>query len=356
MMTYTILAIAVVLFCLGLAGTHYEKQAARHDFERLRPPGKRIRVGDHALYMLAMGDRRPGQPLVVLESGHGDWSRVWAGVQPAIAEFARVIAYDRAGFGWSDPGPRPRTPLRIVTELHELLEQAGEQPPYLLVGHSMGAPFSRLFFNHYPQEVAGMVWVDSAHEELPRYIPFWKSAMANFLFLVQVGALLSRLGIVRLAGRRLILASYPSVRDPQAQATLVAQTAPPKLFDTLIDETRQMVKAKNWSDTPAGLGDLPVISIEVQYPVEAPPRYPLKQWAEFRAGWQAIHESLHHLSTNMHHIPANTGHVVMAEQPRLVIDAVREMLEMTTVRKSQPSFADPGTACSSSTKLSEIEE
>lgn len=351
-MTYTLLGLTVLLFSLGLAGYHYEKRAARRDFERLQPPGRRIRVGDHALYLLAMGNRRPGHPLVILESGHGDWSRVWAKVQPGIAEYSRVVAYDRAGFGWSDPGPRPRTPLRIVTELHELLEQAGEQPPYLLVGHSMGGPLSRLFFSRYPQEVAGMVWVDSAHEDLPRYIPFWKSAMVNFLIFIRLAALLSRLGVVRLAGRRLILAAYPSVRDPQAQAELVAQTVPPKLFDTLIDETRQMVQSQNWSDAPTSLGDLPVTSIEVQYPSEAPPRYPPKQWAEFRAGWQAIHQDLSNLSTSLRRIPALTGHVVMAEQPHLVIQAVREMLEKVAVTKPQAPFASSGAVGSSSTGLS----
>ena len=355
-MIYIILALAILLFCLGLAGYLYEKQAARHDFERLRPPGRRIQVGDHALYLLAMGDRRPGQPLVVLESGHGDWSRAWGKVQPAIAEFARVVSYDRAGFGWSDSGPRPRTPLQIITELHELLEKAGERPPYLLVGHSMGGPFSRLFFSRYPQEVAGMVWVDSAHEELPRYIPFWKSAMVNFLIFIQLAALLARLGFVRLAGRRLILSAFPSVRDPQAQAVLVAQTAPPKFFDALIDETRQMVQTKNWSHAPASLGELPVISIEAQYPSKAPPRYPPKQWAEFRAGWQAIHQDLSNISTNLRRIPAPTGHVVMAEQPLLVIQATREMLDLLTVSKPQPPFASPGTGSSSSTRLSITQE
>ncbi len=315
------------LALLGMAGYRYEKRAAQRDFERLQPPGRRIQVGDHRLYLLAMGERLPGQPLVVLESGHGDWSRVWARVQPEIAGFARVVSYDRAGFGWSDSGPQPRTPLQIVTELHSLLEQAGEQPPYLLVGHSMGGPFSRLFYSLYPQEVAGMVWVDSAHEDLPRYIPFWKSAMTNFLILVGLGAALARLGLVRLVGRRLILAAYPSVRDPQAQAILVAQSTPPRFFDTLIDETREMVRKENWSRAPSTLGNLPVISIEVQYPPQPPPRYPPKLWAEFRSGWKTIHQDLICLSTDLQRIPAYTGHVVMAEQPEMVIQSVREMLK-----------------------------
>lgn len=326
MVNFFLLFIPLGLIMLGLAGYRYEKRAAQRDFDHLHPPGRRIRVGNHSLYLLAMGERTPGQPLVVLESGHGDWSRVWARVQPEIAGFARVVSYDRAGFGWSDSGPHPRTPLQVVTELRELLEQVGEQPPYLLVGHSMGAPFSRLFYSLYPQEVAGMVWVDSAHEDLPHYISFWKPAMTNFLILVRLARILASLGIIRLAGRRLILAAYPSVRDPQAQAVLVAQSAPPRFYDTLIDETREMVRARNWSRAPSTLGNLPVISIEVQYPPQSPPRYPQKLWAEFRAGWQVIHQDLSCLSTDLQRIPAHTGHVVMAERPELVIQSVREML------------------------------
>jgi pimeloyl-ACP methyl ester carboxylesterase len=330
-MAFLLSAVLMLLLLLGYLGYRYEKRAGRSDFERLSPPGMRIQVGRHCLYILAMGERQPGQPLVVLEAGHGDWSRVWGAIQPRLAEFARVVAYDRAGFGWSDPGPVPRTPLRVVAELRELLERAGEPPPYLLVGHSMGGPFTRLFYSLYSQDVAGMVWVDSAHEELPRFMPFWKAALRCFLILARLGALLSRLGLVRLAGQPLMRAAYPSTRDPLGQAAMFAQVAPPKFFNAMIDETLQMFRSESWSHTMASLGDLPVTSIEAQYPPGSPPGYPPRQWAEFLAGWRAIHEDLSRLSTHIRRVPAPTGHMVMFEQPELVVQSVRELLnELST--------------------------
>jgi pimeloyl-ACP methyl ester carboxylesterase len=95
----------------------------------------------------------------------------WARVQPAIAQFTRVCSYDRAGYGYSDPGPMPRTSSRIASELHEALRSAGEKPPYLLVGHSFGGYNVRVFNGDYPDEVAGLVLVDSTQEDQYRLLP-----------------------------------------------------------------------------------------------------------------------------------------------------------------------------------------
>lgn len=106
------------------------------------------------------GQVREGQPTVVLVGGLGDGLEVWKPVQSAVGEFARVVAYDRAGLGQSEADSAPLTPQRTATQLHALLQNAGIKPPYVLVGHSLGGPFVRMYTGLYPKEVAGLVYVD----------------------------------------------------------------------------------------------------------------------------------------------------------------------------------------------------
>jgi pimeloyl-ACP methyl ester carboxylesterase len=124
-------------------------------------PGKLIDLGGHRLHVHCTGK---GTPTVVVESGLGDYSFDWILVQNKVAAFTRICTYDRAGYAWSDPGPKPRTFSQINLELHDALAKLGEHAPFLMVGHSYGGPVARNFALTYPQDVAGMVFVDAAHE------------------------------------------------------------------------------------------------------------------------------------------------------------------------------------------------
>lgn len=118
---------------------------------------KRVDVGGHQLRIKCIGN---GEPTVVLDAGRGDVLEVWVATQPGIAAFTRVCAYDRAGYGSSDPGPLPRDSAQIVSELHTLLENSCLSPPYVLVGHSLGGLHIHLYASNYPEDVAGLVFVD----------------------------------------------------------------------------------------------------------------------------------------------------------------------------------------------------
>ncbi|HEX4299437.1 MAG TPA: alpha/beta hydrolase [Gammaproteobacteria bacterium] len=122
-------------------------------------PGQIVPAGDGArLNMYCLGT---GSPTVVMDSGWGDWAPAWAVVQPRIAQFTRVCSYDRAGAGFSDPGPLPRTSERIAGELHDALRAASIAGPYVLVGHAFGGDHIRAFADLYMQDVAGVVLVDA---------------------------------------------------------------------------------------------------------------------------------------------------------------------------------------------------
>ncbi|MFY9571188.1 MAG: alpha/beta hydrolase [Blastocatellia bacterium] len=128
------------------------------------PPGKLVDMGGWRLHLNCTGVVGASRPTVILEAGVGDFSVEWSLVQPAVARFARVCSYDRAGSAWSDLGPRPRTMRQIVWELHTLLEKAGERGPYVLVGHSWGGMLAQVYTLMYPADVAGLVLVESGHE------------------------------------------------------------------------------------------------------------------------------------------------------------------------------------------------
>jgi pimeloyl-ACP methyl ester carboxylesterase len=128
------------------------------------PPGRLVDVGGFRLHLFCTGSPS-SSPTVVLLHGLGDSSLDWGLVQLEIARFARVCSYDRAGAGWSDPGPSPRGPLTVAKESHSLLLDAKVTGPYVLVAHSWGGLIARVYAAEYPREVAGMVLVDPTHED-----------------------------------------------------------------------------------------------------------------------------------------------------------------------------------------------
>jgi pimeloyl-ACP methyl ester carboxylesterase len=123
--------------------------------------------GGRKLHLNCAGMNNAAGPTVVLEAGAGNGAADWQRVQPEVAKFARVCAYDRAGLGGSDPVSAPRTVVALTEDLHALLTNANVHGPYVLVGHSLGGILARLYASYYPTEVAGMILVDSAHEDEP---------------------------------------------------------------------------------------------------------------------------------------------------------------------------------------------
>jgi pimeloyl-ACP methyl ester carboxylesterase len=126
-----------------------------------KPPGKLVDLGGHRLHVNCTGK---GSPTVVVENGLGDFSFDWMLVQTQVSRFTRICTYDRAGYAWSDPGPKPRTFSQLNLELRDALSKLGDSGPYVLVGHSYGGPVVRNFATTYPRDVAGMVLVDASFE------------------------------------------------------------------------------------------------------------------------------------------------------------------------------------------------
>jgi pimeloyl-ACP methyl ester carboxylesterase len=197
-LTRGLIGLLLLPLALALLGAAYQAIGTALDRRAFPPPGQLVDVGGYRIHLRSMGENQ-GNPTVVLIGCGGCTSANWGWVQPAVARFTQVVAYDRAGFGWSDPGPEPRDALQNVRELHTALGQAGIPGPYVLVGHSYGGALARVYAAQYPDEVVGMVLVDPRHPDQDRRFPPEAQARsqseARMIAMLRV---LARFGVLRL--------------------------------------------------------------------------------------------------------------------------------------------------------------
>ena len=323
-----ILGVSVLLSGLAVAGAAYGPVATARDRRRFPPPGRMVDAGGHRLHLNVMGeDKGGGGPTVVLETGGQSTSPQWALIQPGIAEFARVISYDRAGLGWSEPGPKPRDARTIARELRAALESAGIEGPYVPVGASLGGPYALVFAATYPEESAGVVLVDSVHpdqmERLPAQVVL---AIRAFTVVNRAMPLLARLGIPRLFDvTRVLLAGLPAGLPPEGGAQMRAFSKWPGHWAAVYDEVSV------WDETMAqvrevlgarGLGEKPL------FVLTAPDTPGFRAMKE---PWLEMQRELADLSSNStHHVLGGAGHISLVTNPectREVVGAVREAVE-----------------------------
>jgi len=296
---------------LALAGAGYEAIAARGDAQTYPPPGRLVDIGGYRLHIQCVGT---GSTTVVLDAGLGRTSLDWSLVQTTIGQTTRVCAYDRAGMGWSDSGPAPRTPSQIAGELHTLLGNAGIAGPYVLVGHSLGGKNVRLFALQHPDEVAGMVLVDARSEYVdehtsPAEAQAFQQAMAQQ---GTIYGLARALGVVRLIGAS--QEGAPALPTETRLAMALFTTGQRGIATTAAEGQQRAADDRQLQAAPS-LGDLPLIVLAAGQNMEQTP-----YWAEAQRRQAA-------LSTNGRLIVAEgSGHGIQLEQPALVIDAVQQVV------------------------------
>jgi len=294
------------------------------------PTGKLFDAGGHLLHINVAGK---GTPTVILENGSGDFSFIWSLVQPAIARFARVVSYDRAGYAWSEAGPTPRTDKQITLELHTALRNAGINPPYVLVGQSYGGFLVRAFANYYPKEVVGMILVDAVHENerimmgdqptrirelakglrAPEPISYWKEKKI-------------------IADKPLVLDSnieYPLNRLSKniQQWQIWAQSQPGyrvavgKEMDWSPEDVNRLFKDHDNNLHP--LHDIPLIVLS-----KGKGAYNGRlDSTELEKDRLKLQDDLSRLSTNgLHIIDKKSGHNIHVEDPGLVIQSIRKVV------------------------------
>jgi pimeloyl-ACP methyl ester carboxylesterase len=338
-MTAQLIALMLIsVFLLAAAFVFLRGQRAK---ARLRatypPPGQMVDVGGYRLHIQRQGQ---GGPTVIIDAGQGDFSLTWSHLLPQIASFTQVVAYDRAGLGWSDPSPRPRTAAVMVAELRALLEQANVPGPYLLVGASSGGMNVRLFAHQYSDDVAGLVLVDAAHEE-QFSAPIVKatldrmSKMMPLMLAVLQGLVRSGLAALKPdllpdgAGTRQKL---PPTAVPAYDALMTGSgkhLAAAAAELQYLDETHAQMRAARITS----LGDIPLIVLRhgQEQPMMASPEVT----AALEETFARLQQEMAALSSRGKLVVAEqSGHAIHLDQPALVVAAVCEVV--TAVREAAP--------------------
>jgi pimeloyl-ACP methyl ester carboxylesterase len=220
------------VLALAATGGAYQTVAASVDRAGAVMPGQLIDVGGHRLYLSCTGS---GSPTVVLESGASESSAYWGWIAPAVARDTTVCVYDRAGRGFSEPAPSPQDGVGVATDLHTLLERAHVAAPYVLVGHSSGGPYVRIFAARYPDQVAGMVLLDGQPPDALTKLPGFAAFLSTYRTASALLPSLARLGVFRLAD----LTSYGGLPAQARDAERATQSSA-ELARTTRDEFAEL--------------------------------------------------------------------------------------------------------------------
>ena len=313
---------------LATGGALYQIAGMLLDRQQYPPPGQMIDIGGHRLHLYCLGT---GSPTVVLEAAAPGWSLYWSTVQPHLARTTRVCAYDRAGLGWSERGPLPRTGHRMVRELHRLLERASVHGPYILVGHSLGGLVVRLYQHDYPQEVVGMVLVDAGHELEMRQAEFRLFANAGKSMLPVIRAM-TMLGVTRLMASDDQLPQLWTLQEekvsPEIRPMLRAGWLRTGYYSTLSDESDGLIETLEQVRHSGSLGDLPLVAVTAMGPTWWPDMPGQVNPAKFRKMWLDLQQDLTKLSTNSRRVFAGqSSHFIQFDQPDLVVEAIRQLID-----------------------------
>jgi pimeloyl-ACP methyl ester carboxylesterase len=318
-----VLGLLALIVLLALGGASYEAIRAAEDGKRYPPPGKLVDVGGYRLHLHCIGQ---GSPTVVLDAGLGAFSLDWGAVQPQIAKSTRVCAYDRAGLGWSDPGPTPRSPQQFASELHALLTKGGVEGPYVLVAHSISGKTARLFANRHPDEVAGIVLVDARHEfvddhRAPQRLAADDAEQLQFQNMIKW---MARFGLVRL----LWAPAWPSAQpgsenlSPETRTAIGILQARPRQIESALAEGEAKMDSNNLLRSAASLRATPLIVLASGENVDHDPI------------WKEAQQIMTGLSSNSRLTIAHSGHAVHFEQPAQVAESTRQVVD--AARTGQP--------------------
>jgi pimeloyl-ACP methyl ester carboxylesterase len=321
------LVIAVILLLAG--GFVYQRIADRYDKQKLPHPGQLVDAGGHLQYIYCTGQ---GSPTVILESGGGVVSYTWEPVQGEVEKFAKVCSYDRAGYGLSESGPEPRTARQIAVELHTLLHNADIPGPYVLVGHSIGGLYIRMFTELYPDDVAGLVFVDSSTEDQNDRMPAeMKSAVEKQKKLLSLASIGSNVGAVRLF-------SWLAPKKPPEWADATpdvyrVQTLHSRMRSSVEAALSELSSFQQSGQEVRGcrpLGDRPLIVLTQGKPVEASDAggVPLEVMQKYMKTWrEELQPALARRSTRgEQRIVAKSSHMIPMEEPAAVVTAIRDVI------------------------------
>src|SRR3954451_6450363 len=269
----------LAVYALSAVGGGYQTVAEVRDRRTHQAPGQLVDVGGHRLHLLCVGS---GTPTVILESGLGEAAAYWGWISTAVAQETRVCAYDRAGRGWSDHAATSQDGVALATDLHVLLDRGRIAGPLVLVGHSSGAQYARIFAGRYPEQVAGMILLDGQPPEVFESLPIFPVFYNVFRRVSALLPSLARLGVGRLLYHRGFDTLPAQARDME-RFTYSSARAAHSLRDEFAELPTSLAQARSFQN----LGDRPLVVMTAERDAEA--------------GWLPLQDRLATLSTNSSH-------------------------------------------------------
>ncbi|MEI6851159.1 MAG: alpha/beta hydrolase [Candidatus Saccharibacteria bacterium] len=296
---------------LVMVGLTYEKISEFIDLTTLNIPGQFITVNGYKMHIYCTGNNI-NEPTVILDSGSGGNWEDWQKVQPEISKHTKVCSYDRSGLGFSEVNPNVHNNADAARNLQDLLKVADIKPPYVLVGHSLAGFNIRIFANNHKKDIAGLVFVDSQHENLQNIKMGLSDKLMNFGFDF-LYKFASQTGLMRII---LTLDPNMNIITPVDRTIARAGTVTPKAIYTGSDEINEnnisydeVLKAKNFVN-------IPIIVLTAQQDYE---EFPI---------WLSWQKELATMSTNSKQISVkDTGHYIHIDQPQIVIDNILSLLK-----------------------------
>ena len=312
----------IALIVLVVFGSCYQWYASYVDGIEYPAPGKLIEVGEGYLHIDCRGQ---GDVTLVLESGLGMNSSSWSLIHDPLSEHARVCAYDRPGMGWSDPISRISLAPDISDRLKRLLDRAGENGPHILVGMSAGGVFVRQYYKQYPDNVVGMVLVDSSHEQQENRVPGFDRGLD---YLLQACRILQPIGWVRLSGEMDQMA--PTGMSDEWVSAWAANQNRSYACNSFHYAIESFVREVADPLPPISLGKLPLLVISQGNDPKGDPTgdYTDEMAKEQRRIWDELQIELMQLSSDATRVIAKqSGHVIQFDQPELVIESILHLIE-----------------------------
>lgn len=308
------------LFLLSILtlGAIFQLISTQTEEKHYPPPGSLVDVNGHKLHIYCSGS---GNPAVILDAGGGSFSLDWFLVQSKVALFTKVCSYDRAGYGWSDKIPGERTSKEFVMELHTLLKNANISPPYILVGHSFGGINVQLYAINYPNEVVGLVLVDSAHEDLINRIEAIKKYWSKYWLQGQKEIYSAFFGINRLRNKwkkpPIILQSF----SKSFQDEYIAKISSTKHSRARVAEGMNFSKSlEQLSSSPPLPKDIPLIVIRRGKKGSLNSK-DWEIWKEFQR------DTAEKSKVGRLKIAEKSGHMIPWEDPNIIVKAIRTLVD-----------------------------
>lgn len=297
---------------------------------KLSPMGERVNISTHTLHVIQRGH---GKPTVVFEPALGAFALQWFKIQPRIAEMTSTLSYDRAGQGWSDFSPHPRTPEYMTQELHQLLNTLKIDPPYLLVAHSFGGLLSRYYAQAYPDDVLGVVLIDTSHPMQYEKIKNFDNIRRNMGYMLKVLSFISRWGFL---GQQFARFSLKEIREDvpdDVWKQLVYIAGLPKHHQTvgLEFEYFEQFFGSN-SHIPKDLGNLPLTVITAAESILHQPAVGGFSAQELNDAHLEMQAEMAKMSTNSQHIivPKATHFSILSHDAyvKIIVEAIEDMLSL----------------------------